>query len=74
MPATAGACEEGSIGDAHVQVNRSFLRHLPSGVDAETRTLAEAQLARAATTLAPDALRKVAERLAAYINPDGDFD
>ena len=53
---------------------RRFLRDLPSGVDAETRELAEAQLAQAATTLGPDALRKVAERLAAYINPDGEFE
>ena len=74
LAATADACKEGAIGDAHVQIIRNFLRHLPSSVDAETRKLAEAQLAHAATTLGPDALRKIAERLAAYINPDGEFE
>lgn len=72
LPATADACGSGSIGDAHVQVIRRFLRDLPNGVDPQTREQAEAKLAQAATTLGPDALRKVAARLAAYINPDGD--
>ncbi|HEY5853795.1 MAG TPA: HNH endonuclease signature motif containing protein [Aldersonia sp.] len=72
LPATAQACASGAIGDAHVQIIRRFMRDLPAGVDPETRERAEAQLAEAAATLGPDALRKVADRLAAYINPDGD--
>ena len=46
LPATADACGSGSIGDAHVQVIRRFLRDLPNGVDPQTREQAEAQLAR----------------------------
>ncbi|MCX5043094.1 HNH endonuclease [Aldersonia sp. NBC_00410] len=73
LPATAAAVREGVLGDGHVQVIRSFLQHLPVAVDAGTREQAEAQLAAFAATMRPDELKKVAERLAAYLNPDGEF-
>ncbi|NNH71722.1 HNH endonuclease [Nocardia uniformis] len=73
MPDTAAAQCEGVIGGAHVKIIREALHHLPSTVDAETKTLAEAELAQHARTLRPDQLRKAADRLEAYLNPDGTF-
>ncbi|MCX5043833.1 HNH endonuclease [Aldersonia sp. NBC_00410] len=73
LPATATAVREGVLGDGHVQVIRSFLQHLPAAVDAGTREQAEAQLAGFAATMRPDELKKIADRLAAYLNPDGEF-
>ncbi|MCX5042036.1 HNH endonuclease [Aldersonia sp. NBC_00410] len=73
LPSTAAGARDGVLGDPHVQVIRSFLRHLPSAVDAGTREQAEAQLAGFAATMRPDELKKIADRLAAYLNPDGEF-
>jgi hypothetical protein len=74
LPATAAAVAAGRIGAEHVRVIRGFLRDLPCAVDVGTREAAEHQLAQLATTLAPEQLRKAADRLAALLNPDGDFD
>lgn len=74
LPATAEGVRNGVLGDGHVQVIRSFLKHLPHAIDAGTREHAEAQLAGLAESMRPDELRKVADRLAAYLNPDGEFD
>jgi Domain of unknown function (DUF222)/HNH endonuclease len=74
LPATAAGVWDGLLGDQHVQVIRSFLKHLPHSVDAGTREHAEAQLAGCAASMRPDELRKVADRIAAYLNPDGKFD
>ncbi|MCX5042976.1 HNH endonuclease [Aldersonia sp. NBC_00410] len=73
LPATAAGVREGVLGDPHVQVIRSFLQHLPTAIDAGTREQAEAQLAGFAATMRPDELKKIADRLAAYLNPDGEF-
>ena len=73
LPATAVGVREGALGDGHVQVIRSFLQHLPCAVDAGTRGHAEAQLAGFATTMRPEELKKIADRLSAYLNPDGEF-
>ncbi|MCX5045592.1 HNH endonuclease [Aldersonia sp. NBC_00410] len=74
LAATAEGVRSGVLGDGHVQVIRSFLKHLPHAIDAGTREHAEAQLAGFAESMRPDELRKVADRLAGYLNPDGEFD
>ncbi|WP_227998667.1 HNH endonuclease signature motif containing protein [Nocardia australiensis] len=74
LPATAAAQCDGVIGPAHVQVIQEFFRHLPACVDTPTRTRAEVELAGHARVLRPDQLRKVAQRVEAFINPDGVFD
>jgi hypothetical protein len=73
LPATAAAQREGAIGAGHVRVIRRFVDELPCSVDIETREKAEAHLAVMATEHRPDDLTKLAERLAAYLNPDGTY-
>lgn len=73
LPALAAAARAGDIGDEHVQLIRSFLHHLPAGIDEGTRQQAQAQLAGCATTMRPDELAKVAARRAGYLNPDGSY-
>ncbi len=72
-PATAAAQRAGHIGTAHVAVIRGFFDALPCWVDAPTREAAEADLARWASEERPENLRKAADRLACYLNPDGNF-
>jgi len=72
-PATAAAQRAGRIGAAHVAVIRGFFDALPCWVDAPTRDAAEADLARWACEQRPETLRKAADRLACYLNPDGNF-
>ena len=74
LPATAAAQHAGQIGTAHVRVIRAFLRQLPDWVDLETRTHAEADLARLGGRHRPDQLEKLAAKMADCINPDGNFD
>ncbi len=71
--ATAAAQRAGLIGGAHVAVIRRFFDDLPCWVDAPTREAAEADLARWASEHRPESLRKAADRLACYLNPDGQF-
>ncbi len=71
--ATAAAQRTGRIGAAAVAVIRRFFDDLPCWVDAPTREAAEADLARWATQYRPENLRKAADRLACYLNPDGQF-
>jgi Domain of unknown function (DUF222) len=73
LPATAAVQRDGQIGASHVAVIRRFLDQLPCWVDAQTRESAEADLANLATEHRPETVRKVADRLAYYLNPDGDF-
>ncbi|MDV3128958.1 HNH endonuclease [Mycobacterium sp. 21AC1] len=72
MPATAAAVARGDIGGEHVKVIRKFFSHLPKWVDACTRDQAEVTLARAASTLGPDALQHAADRLALLLDQDGE--
>ncbi|MCX5043566.1 HNH endonuclease [Aldersonia sp. NBC_00410] len=74
LAATAAGVRSGVLGDGHVQVIRSFLKHLPHVIDAGTREQAETHLAGCAESMRPDELRKVADRLAAYLSPDREFD
>ncbi|OBA57432.1 hypothetical protein A5647_23265 [Mycobacterium sp. 1100029.7] len=73
LPATAAAQCDGAIGAGHVAVIRRFLEQLPHWVDVETQALAEKQLADHATQLRPEQVRKLADRLGLYLNPDGNF-
>ncbi|MGH3674225.1 MAG: HNH endonuclease signature motif containing protein [Mycobacterium sp.] len=71
LPNTAAAHAAGSINTEHVKVIRSFFSDLPDAVDIETRSKAEAHLARIATGLGPTQLRQAADRLAYLLNQDG---
>jgi hypothetical protein len=73
LTSTAAAQRDGMAGAGHVAVIRRLLQELPCWVDAQTRACAEADLAKLATEYRPEVVRKVAERLACYLNPDGKF-
>ena len=73
LPATAAAQREGAIGTGHVTVIRQFFEQLPQRVDVETQDCAEQQLAQHAVGFRPDQVRKLADRLACCLNPDGNF-
>ncbi|OBJ84842.1 HNH endonuclease signature motif containing protein [Mycobacterium asiaticum] len=73
LPATAAAQREGKIGEGHVRVIRDFFRDLPASVHVWTREEAERQLAKLAIDRRPDDLRGLADELADYLNPDGNF-
>ncbi|WP_156744448.1 DUF222 domain-containing protein, partial [Mycobacterium sp. E740] len=63
----------GEVGAEHIRIIRKFFDDLPAAVDYQTRECCEETLARLAAEHTPEALRKAADRLAAYLNPDGDF-
>ena len=63
----------GEIGAEHVRIIREFFEHLPVAVDNQTRAGCEKTLASVAAEHTPTALRHAAVRLAALVNPDGDF-
>jgi hypothetical protein len=73
LAATAAAQRNGQLGAGHVAVIRGFVHRLPDFVDIETRTHAEAQLARLGGEHRPDELAKLADKLTDCLNPDGDF-
>ena len=56
-----------------MRIIRTFFRDLPNAVDYETRESCEETLAQLAADHTPDVLRRAADRLAALVNPDGDF-
>jgi hypothetical protein len=70
---TAIAQRDGQINGEHIRIIRTFFAHLPTFVDAPTREAAEADLARIATGLGPDHLRKASDRLAFLLDQDGRF-
>lgn len=71
--ATAAAQRAGRIGASHLAVIHGFFAELPGWVDDPTREAAEADLARWAGEQRPECLRKVADRITCYLNPDGRF-
>ncbi|ORB46897.1 hypothetical protein BST43_26455 [Mycobacteroides saopaulense] len=73
LPHTARALHEGRLGDEHIRVIRRFFDGLPATVDTNTREAAEEQLASMGTEFGPEQLRAGANRIAALINPDGQF-
>ncbi|MFG1931220.1 HNH endonuclease signature motif containing protein [Mycobacterium sp. NPDC048908] len=72
-PAVAAAQARGQIGAEHVAVIEKFFTKLPARIDAQTRGLAEADLARIGTGLGPTELREAAKRLAALLDQDGEL-
>jgi hypothetical protein len=73
LAGTAAGQRAGVVGGEQVRVIRGFFHRLPEAVDVGTRYAAEAQLAGLAARLRPDELRVVAERITAWVNPDGSF-
>lgn len=73
LTATAAVQREGKIGVGHVRVIRAFLNRLPTFVDLATRTRAEADLARLGGQRRPDQLERLANKMDACLNPDGNF-
>ena len=73
LPNVAKRQAAGDIGGEHVRVIRDFFTELPSAVDLATRESCEETLAALAAEHTPDVLRKAAQRLAAYVNPDGEY-
>lgn len=73
LTATAAAQRDGAIGTAHVAAIRDFFNQLPRWVDVETQERAEQHLAQHAIRFRPEQLRKLADRLAYCLNPDGNF-
>ncbi len=69
--ATATAQAKGVLGPEHVAVIAKFHKDLPSWVDVGTREAADTQLADLGAGLGPEALGKVAYRLATMIDQDG---
>ncbi|HEX2283410.1 MAG TPA: HNH endonuclease signature motif containing protein [Mycobacterium sp.] len=73
LPNVAKRQAAGEIGGEHVRVIRKFLHKLPAAVDYQTREGCEETLSQIAAEATPDTLRKASERLAALVNPDGEF-
>lgn len=73
LPATAKAWDAGLLDGEHLRTIQTFIRDLPDHVPPGEVAKAEAFLAEKATELRPDQLRKVADRLAVTLNPDGTF-
>jgi hypothetical protein len=73
LPATAKAWDAGLLDGEHLRTIQTFIRDLPDHVPPCEVHKAEAFLAEKATELRPDQLRKVADRLAVTLNPDGKF-
>src|SRR5262249_2615134 len=73
LPHVAAAQARGQIGPEHVRIIEKFFADLPGRIDAATRDLAEADLARSATGLGPTPFRAAAHRLALLLNQDGEL-
>lgn len=74
LPHVAKRQAAGELGGEHVHVIRKFLHNLPAAVDYQTRAACGETLSQVAAEHTPDVLRKAADRLAALVNPDGQFD
>lgn len=73
-PATAAALTDGAIEFAHYRIIHKTLNKLPKALSTPGMWSAiEADLAAHARTLSPEDLTTAAQRLLAYLNPDGEF-
>ena len=72
-PTVSAQVRAGAIGAEHVAVIREFFHQLPAFVGFAECERAEQMLGAMAADLRPDQLHKAAERMAALINPDGQF-
>jgi hypothetical protein len=73
LPATAKAWNAGLLDIEHLRTIQKFITDLPEDIHPATAEKAEAFLAEKAAELRPDQLAKLADRLAASLNPDGTF-
>jgi Domain of unknown function (DUF222) len=73
LPNVAKRQAGGEVGAEHVRIIRKFFQDLPAAVDHQTRASCEETLAQLATEHTPEVLRNAAQRLAAHVNPDGNF-
>lgn len=73
LPATAKAWDAGLLDIDHLRTIQKFIKDLPEDIHPAAVEKAEAFLAEKAAALRPDQLEKVADRLAATLNPDGMF-
>ena len=71
LPATAAELTAGAISPTHVRVIAAAVRRIPDGIHPEAVAQAEQTLASAARRFDPSALGTIAERLLAYLDPDG---
>jgi hypothetical protein len=73
LPNVAAGQAAGRIGCEHVRIIEKFFTKLSAFIDAQTRELAEADLALIASGLGPTELRAAADRLALLLNQDGEL-
>lgn len=73
LPNTAEAWHDGVLDAEHLRVIQQFIRDLPALTPVDVVEEAERFLAEQAAELRPDQLKKVADRYAVQINPDGKF-
>ena len=73
LAATAAAHRQGTLGEGHIKVIRSFFAHLPPEVDVFTRESADADLAGKAGAYRPDELATYAKGIMDVLKPDGEF-
>jgi hypothetical protein len=71
LPAAAEALAAGELSEQHLLVIRQTLHNLPPDIPAETREEVEGRLVLDAVDLDPTQLVKVAQRIRAYLDPDG---
>lgn len=73
-PAAAAAMDAGDMEFAHYRVIHRALTKLPTSLRTpEHWSTIESDLANQACALSPDQLESVAQRLLAYLNPDGEY-
>ena len=73
LPATAAAWKAGTLDVEHLRTIQTFIDELPDHLPVDEVERAEAFLADKAGAMRPDQLKKVADRLAITLNPDGAF-
>ncbi|MGH3931865.1 MAG: DUF222 domain-containing protein, partial [Pseudonocardiaceae bacterium] len=71
LPATAAERTAGAIGPNHLRVITATMRRIPPTTHPEEIAQAEATLAQLARRFDPPALSRLAERLLAHLDPDG---
>jgi len=71
LPAAAAALAAGQLSEQHLQVVRQTVESLPQDTPAQTVSEVESRLVEHAADLDPTQLGKVAQRIRAYLDPDG---
>jgi hypothetical protein len=74
LPELAAAVESGAVGEDHIRAVCGVMDVLPSCVSPSDAADAERTLVQHATKLDPGIVTKLGQRIADYLNPDGNFD